>query len=286
VTRLAIENVGLVLEGGGMRGLYTCGVLDYFLERQLYFPYVIGVSAGACNAVSYIAKQKERNLSVNTEFVRDWRYMSLRNLMLEKSYFGMDFIFKEIPQKYIPFDYEAFHSASSTFVAGATDCETGEPFYLDTSDFDPTFTMLRASSSLPLISKMVEMKGKRLLDGGISDPIPIMKAQRDGYKKNVVILTRDKHYRKEPMRHKGLFKLKYHAYPALVSSLLNRHVRYNQTLDKLEEMKMRGEVFVIQSSLPLEVDRLEKDKNKLKSLYEKGYHDAAHQYEALMAFLT
>ena len=283
---MAIENVGLVLEGGGMRGLYTCGVLDYFLERQLYFPYVVGVSAGACNAVSYIAKQKGRNLNVNTAFVKDWRYMSLRNLLFEKSYFGMDFIFKEIPQRYIPFDYETFYNAASTFVAGATDCETGESFYLDTSDFDPTFTMLRASSSLPLISKMVQMKGKQLLDGGIADPIPIVKAQRDGYKKNIVILTRDQHYRKKPMRYKGLLKLKYHAYPALVSSLLNRHERYNQTLDELEEMKTRGDAFVIQSSLPLEVGRLEKDKDKLRSLYEKGYHDAAHQYDALMSFLT
>jgi len=283
---LTTENIGLVLEGGGMRGLYTCGVLDYFLERQLHFPYVIGVSAGACNAVSYIARQKERNLSVNTAFVNDWRYMSIRNLISERSYFGMDFIFKEIPQKYIPFDYDTFHNVKTTFITGATDCQTGEPVYLDRSDFDPNFTMLRASSSLPFISKMVPMKGRLLLDGGIADPIPIVKAQKDGYKKNIAILTRDKTYRKKPMRFSPLIKLTYRAYPALVSSLKNRHMRYNQTLEDIEKMQARGDVFVIQPSAPLEVGRLEKDEGKLKELYHQGYRDAADQYEALMAFLA
>jgi predicted patatin/cPLA2 family phospholipase len=140
---------GLVLEGGGMRGVYTAGILEFFLEKALYFPYVIGVSAGACNAISYIAKQKGRNKRVNIEFIRDSRYLSYRNLWKEKSMFGMDFIFDELPNKLVPFDYETFQRTEHTFIVGATDCLTGKPVYFNNHQEDNMNVVLRASSSLP-----------------------------------------------------------------------------------------------------------------------------------------
>ncbi|MCX7708740.1 MAG: patatin family protein, partial [Clostridia bacterium] len=171
-----MEKVGLVLEGGGMRGLYTAGVLECFLERGLYFNYVVGVSAGACNAASYISRQKGRNKIVNTRFVKDWRYLSLRNLLLKKSAFGMDFIFDEIPNKLVPFDFETFYKENCDFYVGATDCRTGKAVYFSKDEMKKDFDALRASSSIPLLSPIVHINSMELLDGGVADPIPIRKS--------------------------------------------------------------------------------------------------------------
>ena len=154
-----MENVGLVLEGGGMRGLYTCGALELFMEKNLYFNYIIGVSAGACNAVSYISKQKGRNKKVNIDYCRNWKYMSFRNLLFGKSFIGMDFIFDEIPNKHVKFDYDTFFKSNCKFLVGVTDCKTGNPLYLNKEDLNDKFDALRATSSLPLICPMVNFKG-------------------------------------------------------------------------------------------------------------------------------
>lgn len=280
-----MKNIGLVLEGGGMRGLYTCGVLEYFLEKHIYFDYIIGVSAGACNAVSYISRQKGRNEKVNIDYVRNWRYMSIRNFILNKSMFGMDFIFDEIPNKYVLFDYKAFDKSECQFYIGATDCNTGSPIYIGKDEMGSKFEALRASASLPLISPIVKFKGRELLDGGISDSIPIRKSIMDGNTKNVIILTRNHDYRKEPTRHIGLLKTKYRRYPKLVDTIVNRHIHYNETLDYINQLERDGEAFVIRPSEKLQVGRLEKNPERLRKLLNNGYEDISRHAAAFNEFI-
>lgn len=280
-----MENIGLVLEGGGMRGVYTCGVLEYFMEKNLYFNYIIGVSAGACNAVSYISKQKGRNEKVNIHYVQDWRYMSLRNMIKEKSFFGMNFIFDDIPNKYVPFDFDAFEKANCKFLVGVTDCKTGKPLYINKEEVSKGFHALRATASLPMISPMFKYKEKELLDGGISESIPILKSIEDGNKKNIIILTRNKEYRKSPTKFIGLIKLKYRKYPLLIEAMINRHKHYNETLDYIEGLESEGKVIVIRPSKGLKVGRLERDPGKLHELLKNGYEDAKNSYDSIAEFL-
>lgn len=202
-----MNNIGLVLEGGGMRGVYTAGVLEYFLEHEIFFPYVIGVSAGAGVAASYLSKQKGRNKIVNVDYVTDPRYISFRNYLKSRQFFGMDFIFDEIPNKLVPFHYDEFYKNDAEFVVGTTDCHTGEPVYFGKEDYgQEIIKVIKASSSLPFIAPEVHFKERVLLDGGISDPIPIKKAQSDGYEKSVVILTRNRGYTKRPSKYKFLVR--------------------------------------------------------------------------------
>lgn len=281
-----MKNTGLVLEGGGMRGLYTCGVLEYFMEKDLYFNYIIGVSAGACNAVSYISKQKGRNKKVNIDFATNWRYMSFRNFLLERSFVGMKFIFDEIPSKHVEFDFETFSKAPCRFLVGVTDCNTGEPLYFEKEDVKDGFYALRASSSLPLLSPIVKFKGHDLLDGGVADSIPIKKSINDGNHKNIIILTRNKEYRKSPSRFMALVKVKYRKYPFLIKALLERYKRYNETLDYIEQLEREGKVVVIRPSEELKVERLERDPKKLQELFENGYEDAKKAYEKIKEFIN
>ena len=280
-----MKNVGLVLEGGGMRGLYTCGVLEFFMEMDLYFNYVIGVSAGACNAVSYISRQQRRNEKVIIGFVKNWRYMSLRNLILSKSYFGMDFIFDEIPNKHVSFDFETFYKSPSVFLVGATDCRSGKPIYLNKDDLGEQFQALRASASLPMISPIMHYKGYELLDGGLSDSIPIRKSIRDGNTKNIIVLTRNRGYRKRPGKLNALLKLKYRNYPRLIETMLNRYKNYNKTLDYIEHLESKGKAIVIRPTKELEVGRLEKDPQKLHKLLDQGYEDTKNSYERIIEFV-
>lgn len=280
-----MENIGLVLEGGGMRGLYTCGVLEYFLEKELFFNYIIGVSAGACNAASYISRQKGRNEKVNISFAKDPRYMSIRNLIRKKSYFGWDFIFDEIPTKHIKFDFDTFKKATCKFIIGVTDCNTGKPLYLNKEDVGMGFYALRATSSLPFISEIVKFRDHELLDGGITDSIPIKKSMADGNVKNIIVLTRNKEYRKSPIKHAGLVKLRYKNYPELVNAITNRYKNYNATLDYVEQLEEEGKVLVIRPSKPLEVGRIERNTDKLKALFDNGYEDAKNCYEKILSFV-
>ncbi|MCA1063015.1 patatin family protein [Rossellomorea sp. AcN35-11] len=270
-----IQNTGLVLEGGGMRGIYTAGALEYFLENGIEFPYVIGVSAGACNAASFLSKQNGRNKKVNVDFIRDPHYLSWRNYWKTGELFGMDYVFNEIPNKLVPFDYEAFHSNSTEFVVGVTDCHSGEARYYSRKDYGKELlTIIRASSSLPFVAPVVEYESYHLLDGGISDPVPIERAERDGFKRNVVILTRNRGYYKKPSRFSFLVKRKYSQYPELHKTMMNRYLRYNQTIKDLEAKEMKGEVLIIQPQHPLKVSRIEKNPKKLDELYWQGYQDA------------
>ncbi|MBN8200088.1 MULTISPECIES: patatin-like phospholipase family protein [Bacillaceae] len=280
-----ISEAGLVLEGGGMRGVYTAGVLEYFLEQDLCFPYVIGVSAGACNAASYLSKQKGRNRIVNVDYVTDPRYISWRNYFKSRQLFGMDFIFDEIPNKLVPYHYDEFYKNESEFVIGTTDCHTGKPVYFSKKDYGKDMLkVLKASSSLPFIAPEVDFNSRVLLDGGISDPIPIKKAQEDGFKKNIVILTRNRGYSKKPSKFTFMVKRKYPHYTGLQKALAERCRTYNDTLRYVEQEEKNGTVLVIQPQEPLTVGRMERNPQKLEKLYLQGYEDARTSFDRINQF--
>jgi predicted patatin/cPLA2 family phospholipase len=283
-----MENqVGLVLEGGGMRGVYTAGILEFFLESQLFFPYVIGVSAGACNAASYLSKQKGRNKTVTIEYASDPRYISWKNYLQNRQFFGMDFIFDEIPNKHVPYHYDVFYNSPSEFVVGTTDCHTGEPVYFNKQEYgNDLLTVLRASSSLPFIAPEVHFKDKLLLDGGISDPIPIKRAQLDGFSKNIVILTRNQGYLKKPSKFHFLVDRKYPDYKGLQLSLRNRYQIYNETVEYLEQEEKEGNVLIIRPTKPLKVGRMERNPQRLENLYNQGYEDARASMTSIISYIN
>ncbi|NKE03888.1 MULTISPECIES: patatin family protein [Mesobacillus] len=279
-------NSGLILEGGGMRGVYTAGVLEYFLENELFFPYVIGVSAGACQGSSYVARQPGRNRQVTIDYVKHRDYISYRNLFLKKELFGMDFIFDKLPNELVPFDFDSFNSAAERFLVGTTDCITGEPVYFDKNDIPEDFLkIIRASSTLPFMAPAIEFQGRTLMDGGISDPIPIRKAMTDGVQKNVIVLTKPKGYRKKKSSFSWLPRYVYKDYKGLHKALEIRYQMYNETLDYIEELEDRNEIVVIRPSQDLKVGRVERNPDKLTRLYEVGYEDAKHSFESLKDWL-
>ncbi|MDB4868838.1 MAG: patatin family protein [Cohnella sp.] len=282
-----MEPIGLVLEGGGMRGIYTAGVLEYFAEQELYFSYQIGVSAGACMAASYLSRQRGRNKTVNIDFAGDSRYLSWRNFLVKRELFGMDFIFGEIPTSLVPFDFQTFHEATEEFVVGTTNIATGKPLYFSKSEEDlDLLTVLRASSSLPFFAPIVEYAGLKLMDGGISDPIPIRKAEEDGYRRTVLILTRNQGYVKSPSRLRWLLRRGYGQYPDFIERMLRRHEVYNQTVSYIEQQEKNGFAFVIRPSLPIMVGRVEQNPKKLEQLYQQGYEDAKRRYSALLNWIN
>ncbi|MFC4809806.1 patatin-like phospholipase family protein [Paenibacillus sp. GCM10023250] len=280
-----MDAIGLVLEGGGMRAMYTAGVLEYFLEQDVYFPYTVGVSAGACVATSYLSRQKGRNKIVNVDMVTDKRYISWGNYFRMGQMFGMDFIFDEIPNRLVPFDFAAFAASREEFVAATTDVATGETIFYRKSDPDfDVLTVLRASSSLPFIAPIVDFGGRQLLDGGISDPIPLKQAEKDGMTRNVVVLTRDDGYRKSPNRFAWIVRRVYRKFPEFVKVMLRRHQIYNGQTAYIREQEAQGNVFVIRPQRPLEVGRMEKNAAKLDALYWQGYEDAKRLLPSLRAW--
>lgn len=276
---------GLVLEGGGMRGLYTAGVLDLFLDRGIVFDTVIGVSAGACNAVSYLTGQRGRNYHVNIDYINDKRYMSARNFLKDGSLFSEEMMFHTIPKELLPFDYEAFRQSKVPFTACCTSCLTGKPVYHRVTDLEADYKPVLASMSLPLVSKMVPYRDDLLLDGGMADPIPVEKALRDGCDKLVVVLTREKGYRKAPERTLKLAQALYRKYPKLVNAIAQRHNVYNAQLDLCRKLEDEGRAILINPDEKVSIKRTEKDTSKLDALYHLGYEDARRRADAIEAFL-
>ncbi|WP_035408881.1 patatin-like phospholipase family protein [Bacillus sp. SJS] len=282
-----MEQTGLVLEGGGMRGVYTAGVLEYFMENELYFPYVIGVSAGACMAASYLSRQMDRNRTVNIDYAGDPKYLSLQNYIRSRQLFGMDYIFDEIPNRLVPFDFEAFSNNPEQLVIGTTDCETGKPVYFDKPEtMGDLLTIIRASSSLPFIAPMVPFRGKMLMDGGIVDSIPLKKAEQDGIERNVVVLTRNKGYVKSQPKAQWMVERTLRKHPLLAKAILERYRMYNDTLSYIDEQEAKGHIFVIRPSKRLEVGRIERDPVKLDALYRQGIEDAKRLLEDLQTWLA
>lgn len=276
---------GLVLEGGGMRGIYTAGVLDYFLDKDIMFANVFGVSAGACHASSYISKQRGRAFRISTDYLKDKNYCSKYSLITTGDMFNVKMCYDTIPNELDPFDYEAFDEYEGKMYVAATDCETGEAEYLRISDMRRDIRGIRASSSLPLISRMVKIGNKQYLDGGIADSIPIVASEKHGNARNVVVLTREDGYRKPSNKAIPLMKIKYRKFPELVNAMANRHNVYNSTLDYINSNRDNGNVFVIQPKQPPDIGRTEKNLTKLKALYEQGYQDADDCFEELLEFI-
>lgn len=272
-----LDKTGLVLEGGGMRGVYTSGVNEYLLENNIYYPYVVGVSAGASNSCNYISRQKGRGRRTNLDYLTNWRYMSLRSLLCKGSYFGLDFIFDDIPNRLDLFDYDTFYHSPGVFRIGATNCITGQTDYFDKADITVGLEHLKASCSLPFLSPIVKINGVPYLDGGIADPIPVRKALADGCEHVVVVLTQPAGYRKQVIskKMKFLYQAVFGKYPALVKSLEVRNQYYNETVDFIEEFAGQGKATIIRPDGTLQLRRFEKDASILGTLYEQGYRDAS-----------
>ncbi len=277
------DQTGLVLEGGGLRGLFTAGVLDFFVEQNIHFSYHIGVSAGAVMGTSYISRQVGRNKRTTLNYVNNPKYLSFRNFLQEGSLFGMDFIFNQLPNRFEPFDYDTFFKDPGVFKIGATNCDTGRIEFFEKSGCSKEELMKRliASSSIPFFSPIFKINGSSFLDGGVSDPIPIEQSIKDGNSKNVIILTQNQEYRKRPFKPQFLANIKYRKYPLLAESLLNRHRKYNDTLKKIEELEKNHQAFVIRPLQPLKVGRMEKNTKKLEELYNEGLKTAEQQIETL-----
>lgn len=276
---------GLILEGGGMKGVYTAGVLDFFIDKGIEFSSVYGVSAGACTMCSYVSKQRGRGYHASVDYLGDKNYCSIYSLLKTGDLFNADMCYYQIPDLLIPYDHEAFQRYQGTCYSVITNIETGCPEYIPIKDMKKDIEAIRASASLPLVSKNVVWKEQLYLDGGISDAIPLKESIRAGNKKNVVIMTKEKGYRRSPSSMTSLIKLRYRKYPRVYELMKNRHTSYNETLDFIAGQVKEGNAFLIQPKQKSQVGRIEKDKEKLKALYEEGYRDGADSYEELLKFL-
>ena len=278
---------GLVLEGGAMRGLFTAGVIDVMMEQEIVYDGMIGVSAGAAFGCNYKSLQPGRVLRYNTTYCTDPRFGSLRSWIKTGDLYDADFCYKEIPEKLDLFDDVTFNNSPMEFYVVCSNVDTGEPVYkkLDRIEGD-AYQWIRASASLPLVSRIVEIEGLRLLDGGITDSIPLQYFQQIGYQKNVVVLTRPAGYKKEPNKMLPLIRLAMRKYPAFVEAVASRHLRYNETLAYITRQEQLGNTFVICPPEPLQVGSSEKDPEKLKKVYQLGRQTMETQIEALKQFLN
>ena len=266
---------GLVLEGGGMRGVFTCGVLDNLMDRGIRFPYTIGVSAGACNGLSYMSGQRGRAKYSNIDLLEKYRYIGFRHLLTKRNIMDFKLLFETFPNEIIPYDYEAYAQCSERYEMVTTSCETGKACYYEEKQ-SPTriIDIVRASSSLPFVCPIAYVDGKPMLDGGIADSIPLLRAQEMGFDNNVVVVTRNRGYRK-PNKPAFAPPFFYRKYPAVREAIRNRSRVYNEQLDLVERLEDAGELVVIRPEQPIVVDRMERDTSKLIDLYNEGYEIAA-----------
>ena len=277
-------SIGLVLEGGAMRGLYTSGVLDVFLDNNIKVDGIIGVSAGVLFGVNYVSKQKGRSIRYNKKFARDKRYMGMRSFLTTGNIINRDFAYYEIPTKLDIFDEETFEKSDTDFWATVTNIETGEAEYIKLEKPIDQMEVLRATSAMPLVSKIVEWDNKKYLDGGVSDSIPVEKCKSMGYGKIIVVLTRTIEYRKKKAN-SLLAKVKYKEYPKLIETMENRYKKYNETVEKIIDMENKKEIFVIRPSKDLKIKRIEKDVDKLQAMYDLGISDCNKCLEDLKEYI-
>ena len=265
------SHTGLVLEGGGLRGVFTCGVLDCFMDHGIRFPFTVGVSAGACNGLSYMSGQRGRAKSSNIDLMEKHQYVGLKYLFTQGCIMDFKLLFEDFPEKIIPYNYDAYFSNPDRFVMVTTNCLTGKAEYLEEkTSSERVMSIVRASSSLPYVTQITNVDGVPMLDGGIADSIPVQYAIDQGYGKLVVILTRNYGYRKKESR-MPLAKAFYRKYPELQKALSLRNSIYNQTLEMIENLEREGRITVIRPLKPIEVGRMEKDCSKLSALYQEGY---------------
>lgn len=278
-------SVGLVLEGGAMRGMFTAGVLDVFLDNNISVDCAVGVSAGALFGVNYISGQKGRVIRYNKRFNKDKNYMGLLPLIREGNIVSTEYAYDRVPKSLDPFDDDAFIKSNVPFYAVITDINSGNPEYIRINSVFEQMDTLRASGSMPFVSKPVLINGKKYLDGGISDSIPFEWLLNQGCDKLIVILTRDMDYRKKPMN-KALVHTYKHKLPAVCERLKHRHELYNKSVEMLREWEKQGKAFVIRPSQPLEISRIEKDEEKLQAVYNIGIKDGTAALSKLQKYLS
>ena len=270
-----------------MRGMFTSGVLDVLMENGIEFDGAIGVSAGATFGCNIKSRQPGRAIRYNKHFSHDWRYCSLRSLLTTGDLYGADFCYNELPKHLDLFDFDTYRSNPMEFWVVASDCETGKPVYkrLDTCN-DSDLTWMRASASMPAVSRIVEIDGRKLLDGGITDSIPLAYFESIGYDRNVVVLTQPETYRKGPNRLMWLMRLILRRYPMIVKALRDRHLEYNQTTANVRQRAAQGDVLVICPDKPLGISRTEKNPDELQRVYDEGRRIATLQLDRIRQFLT
>lgn len=276
---------GLILEGGGMKGAYTSGVLDYFLEKEIEFSDCYGVSAGAVNLCSFLSKQKKRGFKTLTGYMDNSRYCGLYSLITDGNIINSEFSTDIIPNYLLPFDRETYDKYEGKACAVVTNIETGEPEYLSIKKMPKGLKVVQASTALPLMFQTVEIDGKLYLDGGISDAIPIRRSILDGNRKNVIILTKEVDYVRKPATGLSLIRMRYHKYPQVYEIMKNRHITYNETMAYIKRLEKEGRVFIIQPKEKNDVGRLEKNEEKMQALYQIGYEDAKECFDSLVGFL-
>lgn len=278
---------GLVLEGGGMKGFYTAGVLDFFLEKGIDFSRIYGVSAGACHMCSFLSKQVGRAKDICLDYINTRDYCGIRSLLTTGDLFNASILYDLIPKYLNPYDYETFEKYEGKAYAVVTNIETGKAEYLQIKDMEKDITAVRASASLPLVSRNVHIGGRVYLDGGIADSIPIRKSVMDGNLKNIIIMTKEEGFRREPASPAklALIKASYLKYPKVYELIKNRHIAYNATLNYMDRLVQEGEAYVLRPKKKSGVGRIEKDEEKLQRLYEEGYRDAKEQYDQILSYL-
>ena len=265
------HQTGLVLEGGGMRGVFTSGVLDALMKHAIYFRYVVAVSAGACNGMSYVSRQPRRARIANIDYLSRYHYIGLRHLAQQGCIFDRDLLYNKFPNQLIPVDFDEYFQHADTFEVVTTNCLTGRAMYLtETQSRQRAIDILRASSSLPYVSSIVTVDGIPMLDGGIVDSIPAARAISQGHATNVVVLTRNKGWRDTSLDLKQP-RFVYRQYPRLRLALSRRHEVYNQQIELVDRLEAEGKIVCIRPIRPLEVGRMEIDVEKLERLYQEGF---------------
>ena len=280
------KEAALVLEGGGTRGVFTAGVLDYLMEQEVKFPYVIGVSAGACNAIDYVSKQIGRTKDCTIIQDRKNRYIGTKDALKKGYLFDMDRLFDEYPNRLFPFDFDTYFASDIQCEVVVTNCLTGEAMYLsEKQDKERLLTICRASSSIPLISPVVDVDGIPCVDGGVADSVPLIHSMKLGHQKNVVVLTRNKGYRKKaPGKSRLLYTAALKKYPNLLNALLNRYRNYNRVMELVEKWEEEGHIFVIRPEVE-PVSRTEQNVEKLTEFYDHGYQLMKQRMEEMQAYL-
>lgn len=277
---------GLIMEGGAMRGMFTAGVIDVMMEQGIEFDGAVGVSAGAAFGCNYKSKQIGRVIRYNTRFCQDKRYGGFRVLLKEGNFYSKQFCYEEVPLKYDIFDYDTFEQNPMAFYIVCTDVDTGKAVYHQYENrHDHGFEWIRASASMPLVSRMVEIDGRKYLDGAMADSIPVRFFESIGYDRNVVILTQPVGFRKQPDSMLPLMKLYYRKYPKLLEAITTRHEHYNATLDYIAQREASGDHLVIRPPEKLPIGRTENDPEKLRSVYEIGRKTAEARIAEIQAYL-
>lgn len=280
------QPIDLVLEGGAMRGQFTAGVLDCFMDRKLFCERVVGVSAGALCGYNYVAGEDGRTCYLNVKYAGDWRYLSLKSFVRTGNACGRDFAFNVMPNQLEPFDYDSFNRSPMGLVAVSSDLDRGEADYHEFTDSMADLPYLIASSSMPLVSQIVEVDGKRLLDGGTCDSVPVTYSMLTGPEKRIVVLTQAADYVKGPNKLMAILRQRYGAFPYYVDRLQHRHYEYNRLYRALPHLHDEGQLFLIRPPEPVTVASMEKDPAKLMALYEQGYAEAARVWPTLERFLA